>query len=291
MENPVTTIRSLDHFVISVGDIEIASAMYRHLGFRVMPVMEHGHIGTSNSIVQFQDTYLELIGDWDHARVEGMKNNAMPWIVQGDVFWMTSLTSDCLENEKAGLDAQGIKMAPIMSAARHVRLPFGGWDETDSRSSYLWNADDILASLFLSDHRKPEAIWIEPYQQHPNTCVRVGGIRYSMTNPAAHASFFAKVAGGAIASQTRDCVRFQTPRGEFLELVTPEHLKVQYPEAPTLSPGTQTRGAVLTIVVESLDRCRWALRDGGVPHRIGEQAIVVGAAYGCGMAYEFVEGN
>jgi hypothetical protein len=43
--------------------------------------------------------------------------------------------------------------------------------------------------------------------------------------------------------------------------------------------------------VESLDTCRWALRDGGVPHRIGEEAILVGSAYGCGMAYEFVQGK
>ena len=291
MNNSGTTARSLDHFVINVGDIEIASAMYRHLGFRVMPVMEHGQIGTSNSIVQFQDTYLEFIGDWDHARVDGMKNNAMPWIMQGDVFWMTSLTSDGLESEKAGLAAQGIEMAPILSAARRVRLPFGGWDETDSRSSYLWNDDDILASLFLSDHRKPEAIWIKPYQSHPNSCLRVGGIRYLMTDPAKHAGFFAKVAGGGIASQSADRIRFETPRGEFLELATPASLHAQFPEAPQLSPDTHSRGAIFTIVVESLDTCRWALRDGGVPHRIGEEAILVGSAYGCGMAYEFVQGQ
>ena len=283
------TIRSFDHFVVYATDIEVASEMYRRLGFRVMPTMEHGHIGTSNSIVQFHDTYLELIGDFNHARAPGMKESSLPWIEQGDVFWMTSFTSSCLENEQVGLAEKGIEMAPILSAARRVRLPYGGWDETDSRSSYLWNPDEHLASLFLSDHRKPDAIWMPAYQCHPNSCIRVGGIRYLMTDPLRHAEFFSKVVGGAIASQTADYVRFETPRGEFLELVTPAKLKAQYPEAAQLTPGTHTRGAVFTIIVESLERCRWALRDGGVPHRMTINSIVTGATHGAGMAYEFIE--
>lgn len=283
------TVRSLDHFVVHVTDIEIASEMYRRLGFRVMPTMEHGNIGTSNSIVQFHDTYLELIGDFDRARTPGMKDSSLPWIEQGDVFWMTSFTSSCLEDEQAGLAEKGIEMAPILSAARKVRLPYGGWDETDSRSSYLWNPDERLASLFISDHRKPEVIWIPAYQCHPNSCIRVGGIRYLMADPLRHAEFFSKVAGGEIASQEADRVRFETPHGEFLELVSPAKLNAQFPESAHLTPGTHTRGAVFTIIVESLERCRWALRDGGVPHRLTNNSIVTGAAHGAGMAYEFIE--
>ena len=283
------TIRSLDHFVVHTTDIEVASEIYRRLGFRVMPTMEHGNIGTSNSIVQFHDTYLELIGDFDYARTPGMKESSLPWIEQGDVFWMTSLTSSCLEDEQAGLAEKGIEMAPILSAARKVRLPYGGWDETDSRSSYLWNPDERLASLFISDHRKPEVIWIPAYQCHPNSCTRVGGIRYLMADPLRHAEFFSKVAGGEIASQEADRVRFETPRGEFLELVSPVKLHAQFPEAAQLTPDTHTRGAVFTIIVESLERCRWAVRDGGVPHRLTNNSIVTGAAHGAGMAYEFVE--
>lgn len=291
MTKTTTTARSLDHFVLSVGDIEIASTMYRHLGFRVMPVMEHDNIGTSNSIIQFDQTYLELIGDWQHARAANMEENALPWTRQGDVYWMTSFTSDGLAVEQAGLAAQGIAMEPILSAARRVRLPFGGWDVTDSRSSYLWNPDDVLASLFLSEHRKPETIWIEPYQNHPNSCQRVGGLRYVMAEPQKNSEFFQNIAGGGCVSDTEHRVRFETPRGEFLELVSPSELHKDYPEAPDLSPGTRTRGAIFTIVVRSLDTCRWALRDGGVPHRVMANSIVVGSVFGCGMAYEFVQQN
>ncbi|WP_195908396.1 VOC family protein [Novosphingobium sp. Gsoil 351] len=285
------TTRSLDHFVISVGDIEIASEMYRRLGFRVMPTMEHMHIGTSNSIVQFHDTYLELIGEFELANSELLSKGMEPWTSQGDVFWQTSFTSSRLDDEIERWAAAGLKMEAITSAARRVRLPNRGYINTASRSSYIWNPQDKLASLFISDHPVPEAIWIPEYQCHPNSCIRVAGFRYLMADPAKHVDYFSKVTGGEPAKRSNEGVRFETPRGEFVELLTPSALHARYPEAPQLSPGTETRGAVFTIVVESLERCRWALRDGGVPHRITDGAIVTGAAYGCGVAYEFVEGK
>lgn len=285
------TTRSLDHFVICVSDIEISAEMYRRLGFRVLPTMEHTHIGTSNTVIQFHDTYLELIGDLHLANSDQLRKDMERWLSQGDVYWQTAMTSKCLEEDIPVIAATGLEMQPILHAGRHVRKAHGGWDMTDSRSAYIWNPDDKLASVFISDHRKPEAIWMPPYQNHPNTCIRVGGFRYIMTDPGKHAGYFSKVAGGAPTSQTADCVRFETPRGEFLELMTPEALHAAYPEAPQLSPGTQTRGAIFTIIVESLERCRWTLRDGGVPHRMTEASIVVGAPFGCGVAYEFVEGK
>lgn len=284
------TTRSLDHFVISVGDIETASEMYRRLGFRVLPTMEHMNLGTANSIVQFHDTYLELIGDFDHARNPELFQDLSPWTSQGDVFWQTSFTSSNLENEREPLAAQGLKLEQIASAARRVRLPGGGWIDTASRSAYIWNQEDRLASLFISDHAVPEAIWIPEYQCHPNSCIRVAGFRYLMSEPAKHASYFSKVTGGSPALTSDDLIRFETPRGEFVELATPENLQARYPEAPALSPGTATRGSIFTIVVESLERCRWALRDGGVPHRKTETSLVTNAAYGSGVAYEFIEG-
>lgn len=285
------TKRSLDHFVICVSDIEIGAEIHRRLGFRVLPTMEHAHIGTSNTVIQFHDTYLELIGDLHLANSDQLHKDMQMWLSQGDVFWQFAMTSACLEDEIPVIAATGLEMQPILHAGRHVRKAHGGWDMTDSRSSYIWNPDDKLASIFISDHRKPEAIWMPDYQNHPNSCIRVGGLRYLMSDPAKHVAYVTKIAGAGPASQSDDCIRFETPRGEFLELMTPAALHALYPEAPQLSPSTHARGAILTIIVESLERCRWALRDGGVPHRLTDASIVVGAPYGCGVAYEFVEGK
>ena len=52
----------LDHLVILVRDLELASADYESLGFTVTPGGEHADGLTRNALVPFQDgTYLELV--------------------------------------------------------------------------------------------------------------------------------------------------------------------------------------------------------------------------------------
>ncbi|MFL5804016.1 MAG: VOC family protein [Roseiflexaceae bacterium] len=55
-------LRSIDHIVILVGDLDAASADYAALGFTVTPGGEHTGGETHNALVAFaDDTYLELI--------------------------------------------------------------------------------------------------------------------------------------------------------------------------------------------------------------------------------------
>jgi hypothetical protein len=284
-----TTARALDHFVIATQDLETASEIYRRLGFRVLPVMEHAEIGTSNIIVQFLGTYLEIIGDFAQARVAGMAEKARPWLALGDVYWMTSMTSDALEPERAAMLAAGLDLEPILSARRRVRLPTGGWTETDSRSMYLYNKDRVHMSLFVSDHRRPEAIWIEDYQRHPNLALRVQAMRYVAHAPLDDVAYFTAVSGGDPVVATEDQVTFRTPRGETLEIVSPRRLAEILPEAAPLQPEIGGRGASLTVTVRSLEHCAWTLRDGGVPFTRRGDRIAVGSAHGAGMAFEFLQ--
>lgn len=284
----MSTSRSLDHFVICVGDIETSAEAWRRMGFRVMPVMQHVEIGTSNVIVQFHDTYLELIGDFEHCRFAPLVDRMRPWLDLGeDVYWQTSITAKVLEDEIAPLQAKGLNPQPIASAARRVRLTEGGWDQTDSRSFYTFNERNIHASLFMSDHRKPEAIWMPGWQCHPNTTTRVLGISYLARDVAEDAHYLAAMFGAEPDKRSGDRLAFRTPRGEFFEVCRESSEAV--PGAQPLQPGVGARGAGFTIAVDSLERCRWALRDGGVPHRRVNQGLVVPANHGCGMAIHFRE--
>jgi hypothetical protein len=282
------TKRSLDHFVICVRHIETAAEAYRRMGFRVMPVMEHVEIGTSNVIVQFQDTYLELIGDFDHCRSSTINDNMRPWLdVGSDIFWQTSCTSQRLEDEIEPLRAEGLHPQPILSARRRVRLTEGGWDETDSRSFYTYNDRNIHASIFMSDHRKPQAIWMPGWQCHPNTTQRVIGISYIADDVNGDVDYATIMIGGAPASRSADRVAFHTPRGEFFEIVSSAAAPLLLPGARPLEPGIAARGAAFTIAVTSLEHCRWALRDGGVPHVQTGETIIVPASHSCGMSIIF----
>ncbi len=289
-KNSASTQRSLDHFVNVASDLEVCGAMYRRLGFQVMPVMEHVSIGTSNICIQFEDTYLELIGDIAKCREAQLTDTMERWTRFGEnIFWKTALTSQKLEDDKFVLDEAGLDTQDILSAARRVRKIGGGWDVTDSRSMYIFLEPHITGSFFISDHRKPEAIWMPDYQVHLNGAIRIAGISYIARSVTEDLDYHSTMFGGAPAEQDSDRAVFHTPRGEFLEIVTPEKAATWLPDADPLQEGLAIRGAAYTIEVDSLRQCRLALRTSGVPHKEIDGAVVTPAAFGCGMAMHFVE--
>lgn len=285
-----TTKRSLDHFVTIVSNPDDGAAIYRRLGFRVMPAMEHVAIGTSNTIIQFQETYLELIGDFSHCRLAWVRDAYADWLnLKRDVYAMTSLTSANLEICRAALIASGHAPMEIMNAARRVRLPSGGWDETASRSCYMLNPANKLTSLFISDHPKPEAIWIPDWQCHPNTAERIIKVWYVSQDAEADLAYHATWFGAPPSITEPGHVAWVTPRGERFEVMTPTRMRQCFPEAADLEDGLKGRGAGFTVSVASLAHCKWALRDGGVPFKERNGALYVPPSHACSMALEFVQ--
>ncbi|MFM8517789.1 MAG: VOC family protein [Nevskiaceae bacterium] len=285
----MTTQRSLDHFVTYVQELGIASNAWRRLGFTVMPIMEHISIGTANAIVQFEGTYLELLGDAEHCVIASLKQNLRRNFPSYDGYYMTSFTSSRLEDDRAPLEREGIELQPIVGARRRVRLPAGGWIDTASRSMYAFHNERPRMSLFLSDHPKPEAIWIPDYQSHANSVVDVLELHYVARQPEQDAAFIGRMMGGAPAQTSRDGMLFRTPRGQKLAVHSEEAARARWPEFSALQGNDAAHGLGLTLQVCSLAQCRRALREGGVPHRVTESALVVPPSHASGVIIEFTE--
>lgn len=72
-------IIGVDHILIVVEDLELASEVYQKLGFQVLPGGRHPKMGTQNALAPLADgTYLELIGFFDMALAE----TAVPHLVR-----------------------------------------------------------------------------------------------------------------------------------------------------------------------------------------------------------------
>lgn len=72
-------ILGVDHILIVVQDLAIATEIYEKMGFQVLPGGEHPKMGTHNALVPLADgTYLELIGFFDMTLAE----SAVPHLVQ-----------------------------------------------------------------------------------------------------------------------------------------------------------------------------------------------------------------
>jgi hypothetical protein len=283
------TDRSLDHFVVFVHDLGLAAAAWRRLGFTVMPIMEHVTIGTSNAIVQFERTYLELLGDLEHCRNAPLQENLRRCFPSFDGYYMTSFTSNLLEPDYEALKAAGIDIKLPNGASRRVRLPVGGWIDTASRSMYAFNAQRPRMSLFRSDHPKPEAIWIPDYQAHANSAIDVVTIHHAAQDVGQDVDFFGTLMDGRPAEQSRERVVFRTALGQSMEIHAVDAARRRWPEFTGLQGGEPAHGIGMSIRARSLAQVRRVLRDAGVPHRVTERAIVVPPSHANGLFVEFVE--
>ena len=53
--------KSLDHLVLLVHQLEESASRYRRIGFNVRPIARHIEFGSSNCVIHFPNSYLELL--------------------------------------------------------------------------------------------------------------------------------------------------------------------------------------------------------------------------------------
>ena len=284
-----STVRSLDHFVIVVRDLDSARSTYGRLGFHALPRARHIEIGSSNHVIQLQETYLELVGDLEKTPAL-LRERILPRFSCGEGLAIVSLTSSDLAADHQRISEAGFAPARILNARRKIRMPSGSEDETDSSCFYVWRADRLFSTLFFSEHRRPQTIWVPQYQRHANTARRVTALTYLSDNPAAEVDYVSHLLGTGPRCSNSDHVSFETARGETIEFLTHALLSRRLGDlAPSACPALNVFPVGVVIEVGDLKACESALLEGGVPiSRMGGR-IVVRASHACGVLLEFKE--
>jgi hypothetical protein len=227
---------ALDHFVLSARDLDAAAECYGRLGFHVMPRMRHLDLGTSNHVIQFRDTYLELIGDL-HLSPPLLRDRMLHRFDAGDGLSINSLTSTDLEADHERIEAAGLGPERIVSARRKVTLPDGSEDETDSSCFYIWRDGKEYLSLFYSCHYKPDAIFIpEYYGQHENGIEGIYGVVYVSNEPQDDETYLTALFGHGPDQSDADYLRYDGGRGDMLEVCTPDRLRAVFPGVTVPEP-------------------------------------------------------
>ena len=168
-------------------------------------------------------------------------------------------------------------------------MPDGRTDETASDCFYAWREDErVWATLFYSQHHKPQVIWIPQWQDHPNTVQRVLGITYFSNDLAADESYFGMLFRAGPAERSADRLCWRTPRGESFELLSTAVLKRRYVEPVPAAEHFSVVGVGLRYGVADLSSCRSALREGGVPFHEYNGVIGVAPQHASGVLSEFV---
>lgn len=112
-------ILGVDHILIVVQDLDLASEVYSKLGFQVLPGGQHPKMGTQNALIPLADnTYLELISFFDTALAE----SAVPHLVQTlrstNRLGGFAIASDDLDADVAAIRARGLEIGEVYEGER-----------------------------------------------------------------------------------------------------------------------------------------------------------------------------
>ena len=169
----------LDHLVILVRNLEIASADYGRLGFVVTPGGEHADGLTRNALVPFEDgTYLELVSFLDP---EAPTDNVWGWrrFVPHEGLIDYCAASDDLDSDVGRLRSLGFEVDGPDDGGR--RLPDG--TEIRWRVARIRQEGRILP--FLIEDFTPRELRVPggPATRHPNGATGVSGLDISAPDP------------------------------------------------------------------------------------------------------------
>jgi len=261
----------IDHYVAVVPDQEAARAAFVRLGFHVRPTATHIDFGSTNAVVIFPETYLELLHT-AHARVVLREQYAGRPRGLAHV----SLWSDSLSAERARLAALGYAPGPEGNARRRVSLPDGSEGETDSSFLYNWKTPNRFLSLFFSEHRRPAMNYIAGYTKHPNGAMDLVRIVGVSNRPQEDLPYYADAFASPAEWQDATGFGFRGARGDAIEIRTPEAARALYGGLLDAVPGAAAGGvqAALHYRVADLTATRAFLAAQG----IGTVAIDAGVA-------------
>jgi hypothetical protein len=282
-------MRSLDHFVVLVRDLASVPAVWQRLGFKVMPRMHHAALGTSNHVIQFHGTYLELLGDAEKCLQPALARSLATRLAGGEGFYINSLTTNDLVGDRERLVAAGHDCNPILSARRQVVMPDGRTDETASDVVYVWRqAPRAAGTLFYSCHSKPHVIWFEPWQTHPNTVQRALSLTYRSDDLAADEPYVTDLMAAPPTLSEPDALIWRSPRGERFEWLSPKRIAARFGHHAAQLSDLPAVGVALRLGVASLPACRQSLRDHETPFDERDGVITVGPQHANGVVIEFV---
>jgi len=283
--------RAIDHLVVAAHDLEAQAALYRRLGFQVGARNRHPW-GTENHIVQFDGSFLELIGlgegfaaPAEMDRVFSFAGFLARFLERRQGIAMLVMRSHDAEADRAAFARAGAGDFARFDFARKGRSPDGG--EVDVAFSLAYAQAPALpdAGFFVCQQHFPENFWSGRSQLHPNGARAIAGVVLAHERPQDHAEFLKEFVGAAEARRVEGGFVIEADGGR-VEILTPQAIGDRYgagmlaPDGPPL--------AVMRIRVGDIQATRAILEKGGTPfaQRGGAASVAARDAMGAAIIFD-----
>lgn len=201
--------RALDHVVVAVQDLQVASQQFEALGFNLTPRAQHNdEMGTSNRLIQLDNkTFIELL---EVDRPNGVK--AHDFELTPSVFSFgehnkrflsaqTGMSMLVFQTDDAMADIQQWQSLNIDTHApyhfeRKATLPDGSKVDLSFSLGFASSPDMPLCSFFVCRNGAPQHFWKKAFQQHANSAQGIVDITLCSETPERDADFVHRLFGG-----------------------------------------------------------------------------------------------
>lgn len=282
--------RRLDHIVLAARDLGAQAEAFRHMGFRVGARNLHPW-GTQNHIIQFADTFLELICAPEpyHPPVDPDPR----------VFSFAAFVHDAVQTRDGAAmiavqgaegDAQAFHALDIgdyepFHFERKAKRADGASTRVAFTLAFAHARTMADIGFFACRHEKPEAFWDPAAQGHSNGVTGVSRVTIVAENPADHAEFLSHFTGVRAFQSSSMGLDFALGGGQAIEVLTPLAYAFHY--GGSAQAPTAPHIAALELRTSSLESVTEAFAGGRVPHVLhrGRMIVPAHAAFGVTLAF------
>jgi hypothetical protein len=274
----------VDHPVFAVNDLNVASDVFRKLGFVVPPIGKHQEWGTGNICIMFARDYLEIRGIADRTRyLAGLEE----FLADGEGLIGVAFGTPSADERYRTLREAGIAATEPRGLQRRLELRDGSAINPRFRNVMLQPEDhpgffhaNFCQHLTFDELRQPG--WLD----HPNTAVSAGKVVGVTDDLVKAQAKYETLFGKEVVSRNGNAVWLRFPVGAPVELITSVAAKERQIDQP--KRGTNYM-ASLEINVRSLDTLQAVLKDNGVGFRLDGGAAIVDPDQACGAHLSFVD--
>ncbi len=288
--------RGLDHIVIVAHDLDVLSAFYRGLGFKLGARNTHPWL-TQNHIVQFPGCFLELVSTAEDfvkpapdAPEAGFALGVANYLDQREGAAMLVLESPDIKADHAEFKTRGIGKGEIFWFGRKGRRPDGSEVELAFSVTFADGSSVIPGQgFFVCEQHFPDAFWNPAFQQHDNGVSGINAIVIQAPQPEACMDFLLAFSDAKTSHPMTEGRAIETGR-ERIEVVTEAGLRAIVGNgAPDVGAGPAF--AAVRFASKDLSATRAALEKGKTPFTELNGRLIVGseAAHGVALVFEAVQ--
>lgn len=279
------SILGLDHVIILVRDLGLATLGMERLGFRTTPRANHSaEMGTANATAVFRDgTYVELMTVLNETPLN-RSLAAMQRERQG-LFGIAMKTVDA-RAAAAEFEAAGVGEGAAADLSRPVELE-GGARDAAFTIARIDPAKTPGAWMFVCQHHTPEVVWRDGYLEHDNAVAGLAQVIGIAGDLRALEDAYRPIFGAGRVHAESDRVRLDAGRAQ-ITFLAPLAFAARFGQTPL---DSRPHLAALSFRSTSLERVTELLRRKDLESarsRAGDR-ILVPPTRECGVSMEFVE--